>query len=59
MDFISKIDDSQLRTIFILRFLKGYNWIKIAMEIGGGNSAEGVKMQVYRHLKRNESAEFL
>lgn len=51
MDFISKIDDSQLRTILILRFLKGYTWVKVAMEIGGGNTASAVKKRVTRYLQ--------
>lgn len=50
MSYISDICDSQLRSIFLMRFLKGYSWTKIANEIGGGNTADSVKKSVYRYL---------
>lgn len=50
MSYISDICDSQLRAIFLMRFLKGYSWTKIANEIGGGNTADSVRMQVTRYL---------
>ena len=50
MSYISDIYDSQLRSIFLMRFLKGYSWTKIANEIGGGNTADSVRMQVTRYL---------
>lgn len=50
MSYISDICDSQLRTIFLMRFLKGYTWTKIANEIGGGNTENSVKKAVYRYL---------
>lgn len=52
MEFISQIDDAQLRTIFILRYLKGYTWVKISMEIGGGNTEDAVKKMVERYLAK-------
>ena len=51
-NYINEIQSSHLRQIFILRFLNGYSWTKVAMRIGGGNSADGVKKQVYRFLER-------
>ena len=50
MSYISDICDSQLRSIFLMRFLKGYSWTKIANEIGGGNTADSIKKSVYRYL---------
>ncbi len=50
MSYISDICDSQLRSIFLMRFLKGYSWTKIANEIGGGNTSDSVKKSVYRYL---------
>ena len=50
MSYISDIYDSQLRSIFLMRFLKGYSWTKIPNEIGGGNTADSVRMQVTRYL---------
>ncbi len=54
MSFIQDIPDSQLRTIFILRFLRGYSWIRVAMEIGGGNTEDAVRQQVRRYLAKCE-----
>lgn len=51
MSYISDICDSQLRSIFLMRFLKGYSWTKISNEIGGGNTADSVRKQVTRYLQ--------
>lgn len=55
MRFINSIDDSQLRTIFILRFVSGKSWNKVADYIGGGNTEQSVWMRVFRYLKKCES----
>ena len=49
--YISGIPDSLLRQIFTHRFIGGLSWQQVATRIGGGNSAQGVKMLCYRHLK--------
>lgn len=54
MAFIQDIPDSQLRTVFILRFLRGYSWVRVALEIGGGNTEAAVKKQVQRYLAKCE-----
>lgn len=54
MSFIQEIPDSQLRTVFILRFLRGYSWVKVAMEIGGNNTEDAVRRQVTRYLAKCE-----
>ena len=55
MRFINSIDDSQLRTIFILRFVAGKSWNEVADYIGGGNTEQSVCMRVFRYLKKRES----
>lgn len=55
MRFINSIDDSQLRTIFILRFVCGKSWNEVADYIGGGNTEQSVWMRVFRYLKKCES----
>ena len=52
MRFINSIADSQLRTIFILRFVAGKSWNEVADYIGGGNTESSVRMQVYRYMKK-------
>ena len=53
MRFINSIADSQLRTIFILRFVAGKSWNEVANYIGGGNTESSVRMHVYRYMKKN------
>lgn len=55
MRFINSIVDSQLRTIFILRFVCGKSWNEVADYIGGGNTEQSVCMRVFRYLKKRES----
>lgn len=55
MRFINSIADSQLRTIFILRFVSGKSWNEVADCIGGGNTEQSVCMRVFRYLKKRES----
>lgn len=56
--FIGNIPDNFTRRIFEYRFIKGkhkYTWQAIAMRIGGGNSADNLRMIVYRYLKKNNA----
>lgn len=55
MRFINSIVDSQMRTIFILRFVCGKSWNEVADYIGGGNTEQSVCMRVFRYLKKRES----
>ena len=50
LKFIMSISDLQLQLIFRYRFLNGYSWVKVANEIGGGNTADGIRKQVTRYL---------
>ena len=52
MRFINSIADSQLRTIFVLRFIAGKSWNEVADYIGGGNTEQSVCMRVFRYLKK-------
>lgn len=49
-DFISAVEDEQMRTILRLRFLRCLTWGQVAYVIGGKNSAEAVKSACYRFL---------
>lgn len=50
MSFISKIDNADVRTIFILRFIKGFTYKQIADEIGGV-TADAVRIRIKRYFK--------
>ena len=52
MRFINSIADSQLRTIFIMRFVAGKSWNEVADYIGGGNTEKSVWVRAYRYLKK-------
>lgn len=49
-NYISSIDDSLTRQIFILRFVNGLTWAQVAHRIGG-NTVSSVKMICYRYLE--------
>lgn len=53
MRFINSIADSQLRTVFILRFVSGRSWNEVADYISGGNTESSVRMQVYRYMQKH------
>lgn len=48
--WISAIPDSLTRQIFTLRFVDGMSWVEVAVQIGGGNTVDGVKKRCYRYL---------
>lgn len=50
MQFINDIPDSLTRQIFLLRFVDGKSWNAVAVKLGGGNTDNSVKKQVYRYL---------
>ena len=52
MDFVNSISDPFLRLIVSLRYVNGLEWEQVAMHIGGGNTAEGVRKVCERHLKK-------
>lgn len=58
MRFINSIADSQLRTIFFLRFLNGKSWIAVARYIGGNNTSDSVKKQAYRYLIKTNKKQY-
>ncbi len=56
--FISEIPDRITKRIFILKYIEGENkrsWAEVAEEIGGGNTADGVRMCVNYYLKKQKN----
>ena len=51
--FIENIEDSLTRRIFRLHFIKGFTWVKVAMQLDGDNTPDGVRMTVKRYLQKN------
>lgn len=50
-EYIETIDDSLLRQIITLRHVNGLTWDQVAASIGGGNTADSVRMMHDRFLE--------
>lgn len=42
--FIFNIDDSIIRRIFYMRYIKGYTWLKISMQLGSSDESYSRKL---------------
>ena len=51
--YIQSVDDPLTKQIMMYRFISGYSWGKIAFQIGGKNSIDGLKKRLYRYLANN------
>ena len=48
--YVNSVDDSLMRQILTYRYINGFNWVQVAMHIGGGNSEDSVRKQHDRYL---------
>lgn len=55
VSYINSIDDSLIRLIMTYRYIYSCTWCKTAMKIGGGNSADSVRMAHNRFLNSQKS----
>jgi hypothetical protein len=51
-DFITSIEDSQMRQILTLRYVYGNEWKDVAAKIGGNNTEDGVRKSHDRFLEK-------
>lgn len=51
--YIAAIPDSRTRSVFVLRFLRGMSWRRIARRMGGGNTSDSVKKICYRYIRKH------
>lgn len=51
--FINEIENSRLRRIFEYRYIHGYSWSKTSICLGGFATADSVRMEHDRFLKKN------
>lgn len=51
--FVNDISDNIVRNIIKYRYIKGYSWAKVASELGGRNTRDGVRKIATRFLKNN------
>ncbi|MEG0839737.1 MAG: RNA polymerase subunit sigma-24 [Hydrogenoanaerobacterium sp.] len=47
---IMEIDDSLMRQLLFYRYINGFSWVQVAKHIGGGNTADSVRMAHERFL---------
>lgn len=50
MKFINTIDNSVIRQIIFLRFIKIKSWKQVSIEIGGDNTSDSCRMMCNRYL---------
>lgn len=50
--YISSVNDIHVQRIMELKFIDGYSWTKVAMTIGGKNTADSVRMACTRYLEK-------
>lgn len=51
--YIASISDSLVRQILALRYINGLSWGQVAQSIGGGNTADSVRMLCERFLDKH------
>lgn len=51
MRYITEINDSLTREIFIFRFVNGLSWRQVAASVGGNNTADSCRMTCKRYLE--------
>lgn len=52
--YIEGVEDAQVQQIMLYRFVHGKTWVQVAFKIGGGNTADGIRMMVQHYLKKAE-----
>ena len=50
LEYLQTVNDTILRQIILYRCLRGYSWQRVATEIGGGNTADGLRMIFNRNF---------
>ena len=51
--YIQSVEDTQMRQILTLRYARGLPWCQVAMELGGGNTANAIFQRHKRFLEQN------
>ena len=54
LEYIGAIDDSLIRQIMTLRHIELKTWVQVALAVGGGNTADSVRMIHDRYLKEHQ-----
>ena len=49
---IYSLDDEHIKAILISRFVDARSWVQVAHEVGGGNTADGVRKACFRFFQK-------
>lgn len=52
-DWVASISDNHIKKAIVLRYVKGCTWDEVANQLGGCNSADGVKHLCQRYFTRD------
>ena len=55
--YIASIPDSLTRQIFTLRFVNCMTWLQVALNVGGGNTEDSVRMTCSRYIEKENRKE--
>ena len=50
--YIDDVDDDIVRAVMKLKFVDGYTYAMIALQIGGRNSKDSIKKMLYRYIQK-------
>lgn len=51
-EYVVSISDNHIKKAIVLRYVNGYTWDEVATQLGGCNSADGVKHLCHRYFSR-------
>lgn len=51
--WIGSLQDSRIRRIATMKYLRGMSWIEVAQAIGGGNSDDGARKAFSRFMQKS------
>ena len=51
-EILGEVPDEYIYQILTRHYLSGHSWVRIAMSLGGKNSADGVRKTAARYLKK-------
>lgn len=54
-EYMRDLNDSMMRQIIKYRCIELMTWSEVAVKIGGGNTADSVRMAYNRHVERQET----
>ena len=51
--WVGSLQDSRIRRIIMLKYILGKSWVQVAHQVGGDNTADGVRMAFSRFMQKS------